>query len=91
MKLKHVIIVLSAVVFIWACAPRPSVTPGPTSGESGDELLSRAEKLFEARSYDEAMALYDEYYRKFEDKPSAAAALWAANRLRTTRMFLVSK
>jgi len=75
MKLKHIIIVLSAVTFVWACAPKPGVTPGPSQMSSEDELFARAERLFESESYDEALALYDEYSIRYSDKPLAAAAL----------------
>ena len=75
MKFKYALIILSAVVFIWACAPKPVTTPGPYQVASEDELFSRAEKLFESESYDQALALYDEYFRRFPDKPLAAAAL----------------
>ncbi len=75
MKLKHIFIILSAVIFLAACAAKPGVTPESLSTPEGDELFSRAEKLFEARSYDEAAVLYDEYFSRFADKPLAAAAL----------------
>lgn len=75
MKFKYALIILSVVVFIWACAPKPVTTPGPYQVTSEDELFSRAEKFFESESYDEALALYDEYFRRFPDKPLAAAAL----------------
>jgi len=75
MKLKFSIIILSAVVLIWACAPKPVTTPGPYQLTSEDELFSRAEKLFESESYAEALGLYDEYFRHYPTKPLAAAAL----------------
>ncbi len=75
MKLKCSIIILSAFVLIWACAPQPVSTPGPYQVTGEDELFGRAEKLFESESYDEALALYDEYAKRFADKPLAAAAL----------------
>ena len=75
MKFKCAIILLSAVLFIWACAPKPVITPAPDQVTSEDEFFSRAEELYESESYDEALALYDEYFRRFPDKPLAAAAL----------------
>ena len=75
MKLKFSIIILSAVVLIWACAPKPITTPGPDQLTSEDELFSRAEKLFESESYAEALGLYDEYFRHYPTQPLAAAAL----------------
>ena len=75
MKFKCAIILLSAVLFIWACAPKPVIRPAPDQVTSEDEFFSRAEQLYESESYDEALALYDEYFRRFPDKPLAAAAL----------------
>ncbi len=75
MKFKYAIILLSAVLFIWACAPKPVIRPAPDQVTSEDEFFSRAEQLYESESYDEALALYDEYFRRFPDKPLAAAAL----------------
>jgi len=75
MKLKHIFISLCALILLAACAAKPGVTPDSLPAESGDELFSRAEKLFDARAYDEAAALYDEYFSRNADKPLAAAAL----------------
>ena len=75
MKLKFSIIILSAVVLFWACAPKPVLTPEPYQVTGEDELFARAEKLYESESYDEALALYDDYSKRFSDKPLAAAAL----------------
>ena len=75
MKLKFSIIILSAAALVWACAPKPVLTPGPYPVTGEDALFVRAEKLFESESYDEALALYDEYFKRFSDKALAAAAL----------------
>ena len=75
MKLRFSIIILSAVVLVWACTPKPVTTPGPYQLTTEDELFSRAEKLFESKSYEEALGLYDEYFRQYQTKPLAAAAL----------------
>ena len=75
MKLKHIFISLFVVMFLAACATKPGVTPGSLPVESGEELFSRAEKLFDARAYDEAATLYDEYFSRYADNPLAAAAL----------------
>ena len=75
MKLKHIFISLFAVMFLTACAAKPGVAPDSLPAESGEELFSRAEKLFDARAYDEAGALYDEYFSRYADNPLAAAAL----------------
>jgi len=75
MKLKHIFISLCALILLAACAAKPGVTPDSLPAESDDELFSKAEKLFDARAYDEAAALYDEYFSRYADKPLAAAAL----------------
>ena len=72
MKLEHIFISLCALILLAACAAKPGVTPDSLPAESGDELFSRAEKLFDARAYDEAAALYDEYFSRYADKPPAA-------------------
>ena len=75
MKLKLSNLFLVAVVLLWACAPKPVITPGPYQLTSEDELFARAEKLYESQSYEEALELYDEYVRQYPTKPLAAAAL----------------
>jgi outer membrane protein assembly factor BamD (BamD/ComL family) len=75
MKLKPIFVVLIALALVGACAPKPVTTPGPYQMTREDELFSRAEKLFESQSYEEALALYDEYVSQYPAKPLAAAAL----------------
>jgi branched-chain amino acid transport system substrate-binding protein len=75
MKLTHIFISLCAVILLAACAAKPGISPDTSSAASGDELFAKAEKLFNARAYDEAAALYDEYFSRYADKPLAAAAL----------------
>ncbi|MBT8369698.1 MAG: penicillin-binding protein activator, partial [Deltaproteobacteria bacterium] len=76
MKPSHIIaIILSAALLIWACVPKPDVVPGMPGEQNADELFSSAEKQFEVQSYDQALVLYTEYFRRFADKPMAAAVL----------------
>jgi ABC-type branched-subunit amino acid transport system substrate-binding protein len=75
MKLKYIFISLCALILLAACAAKPGVAPDSLPAESDVKLFSRAEKLFDARAYDEAAALYDEYFSQYADKPLAAAAL----------------
>jgi ABC-type branched-subunit amino acid transport system substrate-binding protein len=75
MKPKNIIINLCVFILLAACAARPGVTPDSLPVESDDDLFSKADKLFDARAYDEAAALYDEYLSRYGDKPLAAAAL----------------
>ena len=81
MKLKHVILLFCIIVLIGACATQTTVTPdsGKTPGSAGTgegaELFSRAEALFEAGSYAEALTHYLVFVQRFGDESLAAAAL----------------
>jgi len=75
MKLNHIVISLCALILLAACAAKPGVTPDSMPDESRDELFSRAEELFDARSYAEAAVLYNQYYDRYADNSMAAAAL----------------
>jgi len=75
MKHTHILIILCSIVAMWACAPKPSVTPETRRVEVGDELFADAEELFESRSYHDALARFEGYYTQYPDKPLAAAAL----------------
>jgi len=75
MKLKHAIILYSVIFLIWSCTTQTAVTPDSTRHGEDAELFFRAETFFEAGSYAEALPLYFEYSRRFEDESLAAAAL----------------
>lgn len=75
MKLKHIILLFSIIVLVWACATQTGVTPDSARLGNGEELFTRAEEFFEAGSYAEALTLYLEYIQLYEDQPLAAAAL----------------
>ena len=59
----------------WSCATQTGVAPDSAGVGEGAELFSRAEKSFEAGSYDEALTLYIDYFQRYEKGPMAAAAL----------------
>ena len=76
MKRQYFIIlltVLSLVVVLWSCQPKPGVTP--TSLESADRLFQMAEEQFQAKSYEDALQLFQDYFQKYPDEPMAPAAL----------------
>lgn len=75
MKLKHVILLFSILIWIWACATQTGVTTGSARTGKGAELFSRAEEFFEAGSYAEALTSYMEYIQRYENQSMAAAAL----------------
>ena len=66
---------MGVVGLIWACATQRGVSPDSSAVGKGAELFSRAEELFEAEAYEEALMLYTEYIERYEDEPMAAAAL----------------
>ena len=75
MKLHRLFIILIMVISVAACASSSSRVPGTTPAGPGDELFLQAEKMFAAESYDEALALYEEYLFEFPSDPMVAAAL----------------
>jgi len=68
-------VLASALVMVWACAPRPVIKPAPEMRESAYELFSKAEQLFTAQSYNEALPLYQRYIQRFPEQSLAPAAL----------------
>jgi ABC-type branched-subunit amino acid transport system substrate-binding protein len=83
MKHKHVILLFSVFVLIWACSSQTVVTPDSKGVGQGNELFARAEKFFEAGAYDEALTLYIEYTQRFAKEPLAAAALMKIGQIYT--------
>ncbi|MBT8367732.1 MAG: penicillin-binding protein activator, partial [Deltaproteobacteria bacterium] len=75
MNFKNVVLLMGVVGLIWACATQRGVSPDSSAVGKGDELFSRAEELFKAEAYEEALMLYSEYIKRYEDEPMAAAAL----------------
>jgi ABC-type branched-subunit amino acid transport system substrate-binding protein/predicted negative regulator of RcsB-dependent stress response len=71
MKLICKIVVITATLFLWSCMPK-------TIYERFDpaaQLFSRAEKMFQEKSYDNALVLFNEYLDRFPDGPMGDAAL----------------
>ena len=78
----HVICLIGLFIFLsLACAPKKTIR---VPVDPGDELFSKAEKLFEEKSFDEAIAAYQEYVSRFPDRPFAAAGL-----LKIAKMYAV--
>ncbi len=75
MKLISRIFILILVVFLWACGPRPIPPPEPVKFHPGDALFSRAEKMFQRKTYVKAMEYFNEYLSHFPDGHLAAEAL----------------
>ncbi len=66
---------LCVLIILASCAAKPGVSPDSLPAERDDQLFSKAEKLFESQSYEEAAVLYDEYLDQYSNKPLAARAL----------------
>ncbi len=76
MKLIYKIMVLFGIFFVCACGSVTEMVPDtPVNIDSETGLFYSAEKMFRLKSYDEALALYNEYLSKFPDGYSAPAAL----------------
>jgi branched-chain amino acid transport system substrate-binding protein len=55
--------------------PRPGIAAFPKQRAAADELFQRAEKQYAAKSYAEALTLYNDYLERYPDEPLAPAAL----------------
>ena len=71
MKPTYKIIIITAAVFLWACVPKTIYE----KIDSADQLFSRAEKMFQEKSYEKALTFFNEYLDRFPDRPLAGAAL----------------
>ncbi|MEJ2657910.1 MAG: penicillin-binding protein activator [Desulfobacterales bacterium] len=80
MKPIKIVLVLSAVLFLAACA----VKPVPERVGPSYELFSRAEKMLHAKSYEKALADFNEYIQRFPDRSLADAALMNMGSIYTT-------
>ncbi len=75
--MRPIHIIASFFLFAWffACGPKPPVWMEPEKAGPEYELFSRAEQMFQEKSYEKALTLYQEYLERFSDKPLAGAAL----------------
>lgn len=71
MKPIFKILVITATLFLWSCMPKTIYEKFDPS----TQLFSRAEKMFQEKSYDKALILFNEYLDRFPDRPMADAAL----------------
>jgi len=79
MKLIFKIVVIIATLFLWSCMPKTIYEKFDPSAQ----LFSRAEKMFQEKSYDNALVLYNEYLARFPDRPMADAALMKMGAIHT--------
>ena len=57
--------------------------PEPVEFHPGDELFSRAEKMFQRKDYDNALKIYDKYFARFPNGHLAAQALMKTGLIHT--------
>lgn len=75
MKLITRIVVLTLCIVLGACGLQTSVFNVPGRLDPENKLFSKAEKLFQAEHYEEALAAYNEYLLRFPDGSLAGGAL----------------
>ena len=78
MKLEKTIrlsIILAALISLSCCGPKQIVPGDPSLEAPGGRLFKRAEKNFDARLYENAFELYNDYLNIYPDSPLAPMAL----------------
>ena len=73
MKRNILLILLCLFMTLWSCGPKARVTPRPL--ESADQLFQMAEERFQAKSYENALQLFQDFLQKYPDEAMAPAAL----------------
>ncbi|MFO7706684.1 MAG: penicillin-binding protein activator [Desulfobacterales bacterium] len=74
---RLLLIGLAVALAAAACGPRlrTGVAPVPKHRAAADDLFQKAEKSYGQKSYDDALALYNDYVSRYPDEPLAPAAL----------------
>ena len=75
MKTREIITILVVLLFFLSCVPKAVIPPVLEEVVTGEELFLRAEKLFHAKSYREAINAYERYLSSFPEGAFAADAL----------------
>lgn len=76
-------IALLAVIMLCGACAKKAVKPFPQPEDIA--LFSTAERLFQAGSYDDALAAYQIYLTRYPEKPSADEALMKIGRIHSTK------
>ena len=71
MKSIKIVLIFTTTLLLSACA----IKPVPERAGPSYELFSRAEKMFQAKFYEKALADFNEYLERYSDEPLADAAL----------------
>jgi outer membrane protein assembly factor BamD (BamD/ComL family) len=74
MKRLHYVIFFCILAFLWSCGTKSGVST-TVSSEPAGKLFLEAEEQFQAKSYDNALELYQDYLITYSDQPLAPAAL----------------
>jgi len=69
-----IILLLLLQIVLGGCLPKTTVLTVPVETGPGKELFSKAEKLFQAKSYQKAREAYNEYIARFPDGPLVGGA-----------------
>ncbi len=75
MKNREIIAILVVLLFFLSCVPKEIIPPVIEEVVTQEELFLRAEKLFNEKSYREALNTYERYLSSFPEGPFAANAL----------------
>ena len=75
MKTRQIITILVVFLFFLSCVPKIIIPPVPEEVGTQEELFLKAERLFNAKSYREAIDTYEKYLSSFPEGPFAAGAL----------------
>ncbi|MDP7355343.1 MAG: penicillin-binding protein activator [Desulfobacterales bacterium] len=68
------VVLMSALLFL-SCTPKVVIKPEPVEIDPGNALFSRAEKMFQSKSYDRAFELYQRFLFQFSYRLQADDAL----------------
>ncbi len=75
MMTRQIVWILIVASFLGACRPERIGPPPAVKLDEGDVLFATAEKMFQSKSYKEALALYNSYLTRFSNRSPAPAAL----------------
>ena len=75
MMTREIITILVVLLFFLSCVPKAVIPPVIEEVVTQEELFLRAEKLFNEKSYREALNTYERYLSSFPEGPFAANAL----------------
>ena len=79
MKPIRIFLIMTAALFLGACA----IKPVPEKVGPEQQLFSQAEKMLQEKSYEKALAQFREYHERFPDAPLADASLMKMGSIHT--------